>query len=532
MVWLVPVVAALIGGWLVVKALYEKGPEITITFKAAEGLEAGKTRIKYKDVEIGQVTGISLGEGLSHVVVKAQLVKDAEHFISENTRFWVVRARVTASAIYGLGTVFSGAFIDLDPGSRGKPARAFTGLEEPPVVTSGLSGRHFVLESERRESLEVGAPVYYRQLRVGEVVAYRLKEDGSKIEIKIFIRAPFHEFVRQNSRFWSASGVDVKMDASGIRVNTESIVSILIGGIAFDTFDHEVAPATPAPEESIFTLFKNREAAQAKIYSTKNYFVLLFEESVRGLSPGAPVEFRGIQIGQVVDIRPEFDLKVNKVKIPVIIAAEPERISAAGKLPRGVTQEALLDHLVEAGLRAQLRMGNLLTGQNYVVLDLFPNAKPAQIVRGGKYGYPEFPTTPTPLEEIGPKLTQLIAKLDKIPLEQIGVDLRDAIRGAKEFANAPELGEAIRSLNAALKELQQLTAQVRTQTAPELSATLQQAQRSLAAAESSFEPDSPQHYRLKAALDEIAGAARALRVLAEYLETHPESILRGKGAEK
>ncbi len=532
LVWIVPLAAALIGGWLVVKALSEKGPEITITFTSAEGLEAGKTKVKYKDVEIGVAQEIRLAKDATHVVVKVQMIKEAESLISENTRFWVVRARVSASAIYGLGTVFSGAYIDLDPGKPGKPVRSFAGLEEPPIVTTGLPGRHFILESERRGSLEIGAPVYYRQLRAGEVVAYHLSEDGTKIISKIFVNAPYHQFVGTHTRFWIASGIDVKLDASGIKLNTESIVSILVGGIAFDTLANDSRPGPQTPENSIYKLFPNREAAYEKVYSTQNYFVLLFDESVRGLSPGAPVEFRGIQIGQVVDIRSEFDLKMNKVKIPVIVAAEPERIAFVGKLPDGVTRETLTDYMIEKGLRAQLRTGNLLTGQLYVALDFFPNVKPAKLVRGGQYGYTEFPTTPTPFEEIGSKMTQLIAKIDKIPIDQIGTDLRDTIQGAKRLTNSPEVLETVKSLNAAVKELHAMTAELRTRTTPEVTATLEQAQRSFAAAEKSLATDSPQQYRLKAALDEIAGAARALRVLVEFLEAHPESLLRGKGSEK
>jgi len=532
LVWLVPVVAALIGGWLVVKALTEKGPTITITFKSADGLEAGKTKIKFKDVDIGVVEEVHLGKDLSHVVAKAQLVKEAERFLSENTRFWVVRARVSASALSGLGTVFSGAYIDVDPGKQGKPATAFQGLEEPPIVTTGLPGRHFILESERRGSLEIGAPIYYRQIRAGEVVAYGLSEDGTKIVSKIFVNAPYHQFVRNNTRFWSASGVDLKLDATGVTLETESLVSIMVGGIAFDTIDATSGREEEAPEDSTFRLFPSHEAAKQKIYSTINHFVLLFDESVRGLAPGAPVEFRGIQIGQVIDIKSEFDLERNKVKIPVIAAVEPERISFIGKLPGGVTRETLVDYLVERGLRAQLRTGNLLTGQLYVAIDLYPNAKPAALVRNGRYGYPEFPTTPTPFEEIGSKATQLVAKIDKIPIEQIGNDLRETMQGVKRIANSPELLEAVKSLNAAVKELQALAAELRARTTPEITATLQQAQRSLAAAEGSLAADSPQQYRVKAALDEISGAARALRVLTEYLEAHPESLLRGKGSEK
>ncbi|MFO7707853.1 MAG: MlaD family protein [Desulfobacterales bacterium] len=530
LVWLVPVVAALIGGWLVVKALTEKGPEIAITFKTAEGLEVGKTKVRFKDVEIGQVTGISFGEDVSHVVVKAQLAKEAERFLSENTRLWVVRARVSASAIAGLGTVFSGAYIDIDPGKLGgKPAKNFVGLEEPPVVTTGLPGRHFILESERKASIEVGAPIYYRQLRVGEVVAYSLSENGSKVVAKIFVHAPYHTFVRQRSRFWSAGGVDVKMDASGLQVYTESLVSIVVGGIAFDSFQDSPAPEGQAPEEAVFKLYLNRQSAREKEYSTKNYFVLLFDESVRGLSPGAPLDFRGIQVGEVIDIKSEFDFKKNRLKIPVIVAVEPERISSIGKLPEGWSRETLSDHLVERGIRAQLRTGNLLTGQLYVALDMYPDAKPAKMERGGRYGYPEFPTVPTPMEEVGSKLTNLVAKIDTIPIEQIGSDLRDTVQGARRIVTSPEITSTLKSLDATVKEMRLLMADLRAQTTPELNAAVAQARQSLAAAESALSADSPLQNRLTTALEEFAGAARSIKVLADYLERHPESALFGKG---
>lgn len=529
LVWLVPIAAALIGGWLVVKALTEKGPEITITFQSAEGLEAGKTKIKFKEVEIGQVLSITLGEDLRHVVVKAQLVKEAERLVTENTRFWVVRARVSASAVYGLGTVFSGAFIDLDPGQPGKPARSFIGLEAPPVVTTGLPGRHFVLESERRGSIEIGTPVYYRQIRAGEVVAYTLSEDGKKIITQIFVHAPYHRFVTERVRFWIASGLDMKLNAQGIQIDTESLVSILIGGIAFDQLDGPAeAGEGPAPENAVFKLFASREAALEKVYDQRNFYVLLFEESVRGLSPGAPVEFRGLPVGQVIDIKSEFDFSRNQVTIPVVVAIEPERIAATGRLPAGVTPDTLADYLVQRGLRAQMRTGNILTGQNYVALDFFPKARPAALVRGGRHGYPEFPTTPTPFEEIGSKLNQLVAKLEKIPFDQIGTDLGTTIKGASRIANSPEVLEAIHSLNAAVQELRLLAAELRTRTAPEAAAALRQTHDTLAAAHEALESGSPLQSRLKEALEELAAAARALRVLADSLERQPQSILTGK----
>jgi paraquat-inducible protein B len=526
-VWLVPLAALLIGGWLIYKAVSEKGPEITITFKTAEGLEAGKTKIKCRDVEIGQVQEITLSRDLNQVIVKAQLIKAAAAFLSENSRFWVVRARVSASSVTGLSTVFSGAFIDIDPGAPGKKALHFEGLEEPPIVTTWEKGRHFDLLAERKGSLDVGAPVYYRQIEVGRVAAYSLAPDGTGITFKVFIRDPYPAFVRQNTRFWNASGIDVKLDARGIQVNTESFVSMLVGGVAFDVIEKFGPAAAAAPENQLFRLFPDRQAAQEETYTTQNYYLLHFTSSVRGLSPGAPVEFRGVEVGHVVDFRLDFDVNQNTFDIPVLIVIQPERIHTVGGEDQPGQRLKRIEAFVEKGLRAQLRSGSIVTGQQYVALEFFPDEPPAKVGREGPY--PSIPTLPTQFEEIGIKLNRLIAKLEDVPLDQIGSDLRDAVQGANRIINAPELMDAVKSLTAAVNEIEGLTLELRTRTAPEITAALQQAQATLAASASALQSDSPLQIRMKIALEELAASARALRVLADFLERQPESLLRGKG---
>ncbi len=527
LVWLVPVLAALIGGWLVYKAVSERGPVITITFKSAAGLEAGKTKIKFKDVELGQVEEIHLSDDLSAVTVRVQMAKEAERFLSENTRFWVVRPRVAASGISGLGTVFSGAYIDMDVGKPGEASYSFTGLEEPPIVTTDLPGRHFTLEADRLGSIEVGSPVTYRQIRVGEVAAYQLTPDGSKIVFTIFVHAPFHQFIRKNTRFWNASGVDIRVDSEGVKLDTESLVSIVLGGIAFDVLETYEQRAERAAENETFTLYNSREAAQERIYTQKSNFILSFDVSVRGLTPGAPVEFRGIKIGKVLDIKLEFDVQKKDFNIPVLIELEPERIATKGDLPGGIAGEKIIDFLVEKGLRAQLKTANLLTGQQIIGMDFFPTAPPANVLRAGTH--PEIPTIPTPFEEVGSKLTRLIAKLENLPIEQIGTDLAATIRGARAMANSPDVTETLKSTQAAAREFQTLAAELRRGLTPQMGATLEQARKSLSAAEQLLSADSPVQSRLNVALEELAGAARALRILADFIERHPDSMLYGKG---
>jgi paraquat-inducible protein B len=525
-VWLVPLIAVLIGGWLVFKAFSEKGPEISITFKSAEGLEAGKTKIRYKDVELGQVSKIELTEDLSMVVVTAELVKQAESFLSVNTRFWVVRARVGVSGVSGLGTLFSGAYITLDPGEPGNTAHHFKGLENPPLVTTDLPGRHFLLKTESRGSLDIGAPVYYRKIQVGQVVAYDLAEDGQTIIFKVFINAPYHEYVYQNTRFWNASGIDFKMDTQGVQVDTESLVSILIGGIAFG-IPHGAEPSPTAEGEAQFNLFKNQAEAKARTYLVKTKTVLYFDESVRGLDIGAPVEFWGIQMGQVLDVKLVFDNDKKDFRVRVLVETETERFYEAGFVGSDVDRQKMFADLLAKGFRAQLKTGNLLTGKQIVILDFFPDAEPATLTSEG--GYPVFPTVPTPMAEISTKFMQILDKIDRLPIDQIGKDLRDTVHGAKQIAESPDILEAIRNLNATLAETRLLVSDLRTKVTPEINSVLEEARQSLANAEQILNADSPLQVKMNTALEEISGAARSLRLLMDYLERHPESLLRGKG---
>jgi paraquat-inducible protein B len=493
-VWLIPLVAALIGGWLAWKAFSEEGPTITVSFKSAEGLEAGKTKIRYKDVEVGQVETIKLSDDLSHVIVTAQLVKGASDYLTEKTRFWVVRASVRAGQVSALGTLLSGAYIGIDPVTEGKSARHFEGLETPPVITTGLPGHHFILKASRRGSLEVGAPVYYRQIQVGEVVAYDIGEDAESIDFKVFIHAPYDQKVSETTQFWNASGLDVSVTAQGIKVDTESMVSILIGGIAFGPSDSEAAGAA-AQEGQVFHLYENREAAKKKEYAEKRRFLLYFDGSVRGLSPGAPVEFRGIQIGEVVDVKLQINVATREFQIPVLIDIEPQRVTPSGQLPpdwarldKQERQNRIFDQLVAQGMRAQLKTGNLLTGKLIVDMDIYDKVKTAAIDYSGTY--PVLPTVPTSLEEITSRVATILDKLEQFPIDRIGKNMDATLEG--------------------------------------LQLTVTQTQKTLLALEKTLSTDSPLQQEMQQTLEELSGAARSLRLLADYLERNPEAILRGK----
>jgi paraquat-inducible protein B len=510
-VWVVPLVALVIGGWLAYKALSEKGPTITITFESAESLEAGKTKVKYKDVEFGEVTEITLSEDLSHVVVTAELHKRAEPYLTDQTRFWVVRARVAAGEVSGLGTLFSGAYIGIDPKKEGKPQNLFKGLEVAPVLTGDLPGRHFTLRAKHLGSLDIGTPVYYRKVKVGKAVSYELDAEQDNLKVGVFIEAPFHEMVTRETRFYNASGVDVALDASGLRVNTESMVSVMFGGISFET-PVSMKVSEQAPEDFEFQLYPDRESAKRKEYMTKRYFLLYFEDDITGLSNGAPVNFKGIKIGQVVDFSLQFNWKKKDFQIPVLVEIEPERIEQIhGKLPEGKT---IIDEFVARGMRAQLKTGSLLTGQKFIDLAFHRKAPPEKV----RYdeAYPVVPTIPQPLQQLMASVENIIDRLEKIPTDEIGRDVKAVLE----------------SVNNNLRKTEAMFGQINENTLPELTRTLEKVQTSLAEIEKGYGKDSSTNKELRKALDELAEAARSIRILTEYLQRHPESLIHGKGDEE
>ncbi|GMQ89620.1 MAG: MlaD family protein [Gammaproteobacteria bacterium] len=486
-IWLIPLVAALIGAWVAYKAISERGPVITIVFDSADGLEAGKTKVKFKDVEVGQVEAIDLGADLEHVLVTVEMKAGSEPYLTDRTRFWVVRARISAGNVSGLDTLLSGAYIGLDPVEEGEKTRTFTGLETVPVVTTDQPGQHLVLKATRRGSLDVGAPVYFRQIKVGEVVSYKLAEGGESVDFRIFINAPHHLQVTENTRFWNASGLDLSLTAEGVEVEMESMVSLLIGGIAFEVPEY-MRLGEPVPDNSVFTLYDSHEDALVKEVSIKRRYLLYFDSSVRGLSKGAPVEFRGIQLGKVIDIDVEFDAETEEFLIPVLIETEPERLTPVSLLLSEEENLAQMERLVVRGLRAQLKMGNLLTGQLYVDLDFYPDAEFAEIDKSGPY--PVMPTTPTSIEEMTRSVKAILKKLEDFPLGEIGDDL--------------------------------------TGTFENLNKAITQADNTLQTVNRMFAADSPLTQELQQTLTELAEAARTLRVLADYLDRHPEALIKGK----
>lgn len=512
-IWLVPFVAVLVGLSLLVRGWLSVGPVITISFESASGLEVGQTKIRYRDVVVGAVKDISISEDRTTVLVKAQLDRDgSEFYTQESARYWVVRPQVGLSGVTGLGTLISGAYISVDaPKETDKKDEVtfFKGLETIPEITSGREGRRVTLMTSDLGSLDIGSPVYYRLIRAGRIIGYSLADDGRKVNVQAFIDAPYDQFITDDTRFWNVSGINMTLGTSGVEVRTGSLTSVMMGGIAFTS----VNPfnTAQAPEGAVFTLANSEAEALAEADGPPFRVDMVFRQSVRGLKVGAAVDFRGMELGEVYDIDLEFDEVEKRFHVLVKMHLYPFRFGGAfdrlsdedkAKL---YPAHALLGPMIKHGLRGQIKAANLLTGQQYISLDFIRDAEPVEID-------PEsnplvMPTVVGSFDKLQEQLSGIVAKLDAVPFEGIGKDLQSSLA----------------SLHRLLEQL--------GKTAPQLTSTLKAAQESLQRADKLLEADSPMNAGLSDTMSELQSAAKSLRALGDYLQTHPSALIRGRTAD-
>ena len=516
-IWIIPVVAAIIAGWIALKNFLEQGPTITIQFQSAEGIETGKTRIKHKSVDVGVVRAVRLSRDLKSVLVSAELDRHAgSRFLAEDTRFWIVRPRIAGGQVSGLTTLLAGSYIGADPGTSSGEKREFVGLETPPAVTADEAGKQFTLRGEDLGSLDVNSPVYYRGVLAGRVVSTDLAPDGRSVQVGIFVQAPYDKLVSMDTRFWNASGVEATLDANGVKVNTQSLITVLLGGVAFETPPPEdgAPPPASAPSKAEFSLWDTKVEALKRRETVVDSYLLTFEQSVRGLNPGAPVDFRGVVVGEVRRIDLVFDRDKNAFRSVVEINFFPDRLRSRWRNPNGrwnaLSAMERMQRMVDGGLRAQLRTANLLTGQMYVALDFFPKAPKVRFNVAAKP--PEIPTVAGELSGLQESIQNIVAKLEKIPFDQIAIDLRRALQ---ELATTAKRADA-------------LLGRMNDEVAPELRATLAEARKTLKSVDGALNPDSPLQGNLNETLTEVTRMSERLRELVDEIERHPESLLRGK----
>ncbi|TWI68882.1 paraquat-inducible protein B [Desulfobotulus alkaliphilus] len=503
-IWLIPLAAMLMGGWLLFQHYAQRGVLITVSFETASGLVAGKTQLRFKDLTIGTVESLELSQDLSHIMVHVRVAREVLPYLTEDSRFWVVRPRIDRQGISGLNTLLSGAYIAIEPGS-GKPATVFTGLENPPITPSETPGLRILLETDSG-GIEVGTPVYFRKIHAGTVEARTILGNHDRILLDVFIKSPYDAHVTASSRFWRDSGIDFSFGADGIRFQSESLESMLVGGIAFDNPD---PAASSAKNEDAFHLFPSFREIRSRSMQMGKKFVLYFDSSIRGLNPGAPVDYKGVQIGEVLSVRLYYDKDSDSIQIPVKISILPEILMGN----HHAKAETHLMEMLEKGLKARLEMGNMLTGQLFISMEM-DSDNPSGKLSYTEEGLPVIPTLPHPFTQLAGKAMAVFDRIQKLPMEGIAGNTIATMKEAQ----------------ALLKGLQEIPEDIKPLLAysQEVLAAIQMTLEGLNEGLDGMKPGSPLYRDLSQAARELAESARAIRILAESIEARPDTLIYGK----
>ncbi len=534
LIWLIPIVAAGIAIYLVATTLANRGPLITISFKTGSGISAQQTQVTHKAVSLGQVEDVELSHDMRTVLVHVRMNRQGATILTDHARFWVVRPRLSTGNISGLETLVSGAYIEVDPGlPGGQPKRDFVGLEDPPGMRSDEPGRSFTLTASRLGSLGPGAPVFYRDVEVGEVLNADLGGGLGPVTINVFVREPFDRFVHNNTHFWNASGVSVNLGGQGLHVEVESLQAVLSGGIAFET-PHVRLKAPVSPPNARFVLYNNKADADAAGFSKKIPFVTYFTSSVAGLDRGSAVQVFGIQIGSVTDVTLVMPPSGESIRARVAYELQPERVFSPEQDQENADPVHVTEALVRQGMRAVLESSSFITGQKSISLQFVPNAPAAAVGHEGEALV--MPSQGGGLDNITTSLSDISSKLDRIPFDEIGRNLNAALDSVNRTVSGPEVKNALTRLSETLTDVQHLvrhTDQGLTpalQRLPRISADLQQAvaHANAALGEGGYGGNSDFQRNIGHVLDQVSEAARSLRLLADFLDRHPEALIRGR----
>jgi len=501
-IWFLPILAVVLGLYMVIYTAMNEGPEIQITFSTAEGITAGKTKINARSVQVGMVEEVRLNEDLESVTVVAKLDLAATALLRDDSRFWVVRPRLGAGGVSGLGTIMSGAYIELQPGP-GSPSkkRDFVGLEDIPTTPLSAPGLRLTLVGTEVGSLSQGQPILFRGFPVGNIEERIFDSERQQVRYDAFIKEPYHLLVSDATRFWNASGISLSASADGVKVNIGSLQTLLAGGVAFD-LPNETSPGTAVEDGTEFVLYDDRESSELETYQHSIQYIVEFNQSVRGLVRGAPVEYRGVVIGRAISLTMEADIsgRTHRDSLPILIEIEPARLGASDDEEGIEWLRKAMVRDVGRGLRVTLESGNLITGSLLVGLDFYPDAEPAEIGELG--GYPTLPVVQTGFASIERRVNSVLQKVNDLPLERTVDELNGMLSEVRKIAASDEVGQLPAELNASLGELQK---------------TLE-----------SFAPGAPLYDQLEQAVSELNRTLQSVEEVSRTLGEQPSTLIFSK----
>ena len=533
-VWLLPIIVGVIAIWLAWQQLSRRGPLVTITFQTADGLTSGQTEVKHKAVSLGTVESTKLSDDLKSVVVRVRMTDEAVPMLTDHARFWVVRPRLSGASVSGLETLVSGAYISIDPGEPGGTyTTSFKGLEAPPGVRSDEPGRTYTLMAGSVGSISEGSPVFFRDVVVGEVLGYKMPPGGrGPIPVSVFIREPYDTYLRTDSRFWDVSGVRFVAGPNGFHVQLESLQAAISGGVAFGLPKRRRDLSAPeAPDNASFKLYDSEEDADAAGYTERVPAITYISSSVKGLAAGSPVTMFGITVGEVQDTRLLVDPKTGTARVRVNFEIQPERVdldNSEQKLDRVAEARALIHN----GLRASVDSQNFLTGSSMLSLAFVPNAEPEEATQ--ENGVIVIPSHAGGLAGITETVSAIASKIEAMPLTQIGEHLNDLLANASATIGGPEVKQSLRDLQKTLNSVQHLAdntdrkMQPLLDRLPAMSDQLQQTLTRVNGTVGAYGGDSDFQRNLQQTLGQLNDTARAIRLLVDYLNRHPASLVTGR----
>ena len=534
LIWLIPVIVVAIGAYLAWNTISRQGPEITIVLDSADGLTAGQTQVKHKAVGLGTVQAIELSHDLKHVNVRVQMSAQSAPMLTNHAQFWVERPRLSGASVTGLETLVSGAFIAIDPGMPGgTPETRFEGLDSPPGVRSDDPGSVFSLTTSSIGSISQGSPVFFRDVPVGEVLGYKLPPEGrGPIAVQVFVKRPYDQYLRRDSRFWDVSGVSVNFSGGNLHFQVESIQALISGGVAFGLpMRRRSKEDVKAPADEVFELYQSKDEADTAGYKERFHLVSYLRSSVKGLDIGSAVVMFGVQVGNVTDVKLMINRDTGDSQVRVAMEVQPERILSEQDLP-SKSIFSTTQALVNRGLRAETDTANLLTGSSMISLTFVPKVKPVAVVMEGDAVV--IPSQAGGLTGITDSLSTVADKLAALPIEQIGDNLDNLLAHTDATVGGPEVKQALVEANRTLASLNQLTSNADHNLTPVLKRlptiadNLQQAVTNANTALAAYGGNSDFHNSLQQTLGQLNETARSIRSLVDYLNRHPASLIFGR----
>jgi paraquat-inducible protein B len=535
LIWLVPLVTALIGGWLAWDTFSKRGPTIVVEFESGNGLAPGQSVLKFKDVPMGTVKAVDISPDLKKVFVTIETVREAEPLLTDKTIFWVVKPQLFAGRLSGLDTLLSGSYVGMMPSTdKGKAQRRFVGNADPPILDTTAPGTVFKLNTKRIGSISLGSPIFYRDIEVGTVLGWDLGDMARHVTVHAFVRAPFDKYVHDDSLFWDASGISVKLEGTGVKLQLESVKALLLGGIAFET-DPERKSA-PSPPQQVFPLYPDREAAHTAGFGRKLHMMSTFESSVAGLQVGADVTLHGLKIGEVTELGLVFDPARRRIVVPVHYIVEGDRIGGvAGRTD--VPPGTVAAFMVRNGFRATLDTSSLLTGTKVLAIQHVADAPPAELTRDGDTMI--VPSSETGgIDTITRSAAELLTKINRIDFAGIGSSVSGTVKGLDDIVNGPQLRKSLASLEATLADAKDIARKLDAGSTPafarlpeisrQLESAITQVNRLAGSLNTGYGGDSRFNRELDRLMPQLNDAVRSFRALADLLSRHPEALIQGR----